>query len=77
MTDLRRTTLSGLKWTTVGTIGQSVFQVLQIVVLARILPREAFGLMALTLMVVNFATIFVDMGLGSALIHRQNATSRE
>lgn len=77
MTDLRTTTLSGLKWTTVGTIGQSVFQVLQIVILTRILPREAFGLMALTLMVVNFTTIFVDMGLGSAILHRQNATPKE
>lgn len=77
MTDLRKTTLSGLKWTTVGTVGQSVFQVLQIVILTRLLPREAFGLMALTLMVVNFATIFVDMGLGSALLHRQKATAGE
>ena len=77
MTDLRTTTLSGLKWTTVGTIGQSVFQVLQIVILTRLLPREAFGLMALTLMVVNFTTIFVDMGLGSAILHRQNATPKE
>jgi O-antigen/teichoic acid export membrane protein len=54
-----------------------VFQVLQIVILTRLLPREAFGLMALTLMVVNFSSIFVDMGLGSALLHRQKATKAE
>lgn len=77
MTELRKTTLSGLKWTTVGTVGQSVFQVLQIVILTRLLPREAFGLMALTLMVVNFSSIFVDMGLGSAVLHRQKATIGE
>jgi len=74
---LRKTAISGVKWTTVGTIGRSLFQLLQISILTRFLPKEAFGLVAMTLFVVQFSNIFVDMGMTSAILHRQNATKNE
>lgn len=75
--NLRKTTVNGLKWTSLRTILQSVFQLVQIAVLARILPREAFGLVALTLMVVNFTTLFMDMGLNAAILNRKEPTREE
>lgn len=74
---LRSTTVSGLKWTSLITIIQAVIQLIQIAILTRILPREAFGLVAITLMVVNFTTIFMDLGLNAAILHRSNPTRQE
>jgi O-antigen/teichoic acid export membrane protein len=69
--------IAGLKWSSVGTIGLAVFQLLQISILTRLLPKEAFGLIALALLVVNFTNIFVEMGLTSAIFYKQNATTKE
>ncbi len=55
----------------------TLFQVLQISILTRFLPKEAFGLVAMTLFVVNLTNIFVDMGLNAAILHRNNATQKE
>jgi len=75
--NLRKTAISGIKWTTIGTTGRALFQLLQIAILTRFLPKEAFGLVAMVLFVVNFSNIFVDMGMASAILHRQNATKDE
>ncbi len=75
--NLRKTAVSGIKWTTVGTFGRALFQLLQISILTRFLPKEAFGLVAMALFVVQFSNIFVDMGMTSAILHRQNATRNE
>lgn len=74
---LRKTAVSGIKWTTIGTIGRSLFQLLQVSILTRFLSKEAFGLVAMTLFVVQFSNIFVNMGMTSAILHRQDATSDE
>lgn len=75
--NLRKTAISGVKWTTVGTIGRAIFQLLQVSILTRFLPKEAFGIVAMALFVVQFSNIFVDMGMSSAILHRQNATKEE
>jgi len=75
--NLRKTAISGIKWTTAGTIGRALFQLLQVSILTRFLPKEAFGLVAMALFVVQFSNIFVDMGMTSAILHRQNATKNE
>ncbi len=75
--NLKKNAIQGVKWTTIGKIGRSVFQLLQISILARFLPKEAFGLVAMALFLVQFSNIFVDMGMTSAILHRQNATRKE
>jgi O-antigen/teichoic acid export membrane protein len=74
---LKLKAISGIKWTTIGTIGRALFQLLQISILTRFLPKEAFGLVAMALFVVHFSNIFVDMGMTSAILHRQDATRNE
>ena len=69
--------IKGLKWSTAGTVGLASFQLLQIAILTRFLPKEAFGLIALALLVVNFTNIFVEMGLTSAIFHKQDATVKQ
>lgn len=73
----RRDMITGLKWSSVGSIGLSIFQLLQISILTRFLPKEVFGLVALAVMVVGFTNIFVEMGLTSAIFHKQDATQKE
>jgi O-antigen/teichoic acid export membrane protein len=75
--NLRKTAISGVRWTALGTIGRALFQLLQVSILTRFLPKEAFGLVAMALFVVQFSNIFVDMGMTSAILHRQDATKKE
>lgn len=73
----RNSLIKGFKWSSIGTIGMAVFQLMQIAILTRFLPKEAFGLIALAVLVVNFTNIFVEMGVTSAILHVQKATSKE
>jgi len=74
---LRKAFVSGVTWTTIGSIGRAIFQLLQVAILTRFLPKEAFGIVAMALFVIQFSNIFVDMGMTSAILHRQNATKAE
>lgn len=74
---LKGIAFNGIKWSTIGTFGRAFFQLLQISILTRFLPKEAFGQIAMALFVINFTNIFVDMGFTSAILHQQNATSKE
>lgn len=73
----RKLLLKGFKWSTIGTIGLALFQLLQLAILTRLLPKEAFGLIALAVLVVNFTNIFVEMGITSAILHVRKASSEE
>jgi O-antigen/teichoic acid export membrane protein len=75
--NLKKTAISGVKWTSVEKTGRAIFQLLQIAILTRFLPVEAFGLVALAFVVIGFTNIFVDMGLTSAILYKQNATQKE
>ncbi|MDC1107297.1 MOP flippase family protein [Prolixibacteraceae bacterium] len=68
---------SGLRWSTGNKILTSLFGLLQIVVLTRYLEKSAFGEMAIAFIVINFTHVFVDMGFTSAVMHKQDITSRQ
>lgn len=73
---LREQTISSTGW---GLLDQGVGAVVQFavgIVLARLLPPEDFGLLGLALIVVGFGALFVKLGLGPALIQRQDLTER-
>ena len=72
--NISKTVFSGIKWSSIGKIGHAVFQLLQVAVLTRFLPKEAFGLVAMAVFVVNLTHIFADMGMTSAILHHQKAT---
>jgi len=75
--NIKKQTISGVKWTTVSTIFLAVTQLLKISVLARFLDKTDFGLMALVMFVLGFTNLFVDMGLTSAILHKQGITKNE
>lgn len=77
MTELKQKFFSGLKWTSVGTISLAVVSMLKISVLARFLDKEDFGLMALIMVVIGFTNLFSDMGITTAILHRQEISKKE
>jgi lipopolysaccharide exporter len=74
---LKAEAISGAKWTTASSVAVAAIQFVQLIVVARILSPGDFGLMAMVMAVLGFAQIFTDMGVGSAVIHRQDNSVRE
>jgi len=74
---LRKQALSGAKWISGATAITASLQFIQIALLARLLIPEDFGLMALTMIVIGFAQAYADMGVSSAIVHRQDATGQQ
>ncbi len=74
---LKNQAVRGLKWTTTASAVSAGTQLLQLVVLARLLTKEDFGLMALAMVAVGFAQIFSDMGITNAVIHKKDITSSQ
>lgn len=66
---LHQSTFSAARWTTISAILRAVMQVLQMVVLARLLEPADFGLMAMAGVAAAITLMFADMGLSSALMH--------
>jgi O-antigen/teichoic acid export membrane protein len=74
---LKQKAISGVKWTTLSTIITAITQLLQISILARYLEPSAFGLIAIIMVVIGFSQMFVDFGVSSAIIHKQNVTTEQ
>ena len=71
--NLRNKAFSSLIWRFMERIGaQGVAFVVEIV-LARLLAPEAFGIIALVSVFINILQVFVDSGMGNALIQKKDA----
>ena len=68
--NLTSTAVRGMKWTTAATVFTAVMQIGYTAVMARLLPPAAFGLVAMTGVVLRFGSYFAEMGLGHALVQR-------
>lgn len=73
---LKRQVLLGLKWTSIATICMAIVAILKISILTRFLEKSDFGLMALIMFVLGFMNLFSDMGLSTAVLHKQNITKK-
>ncbi len=74
---LKKKTVSGVKWTTISTIGVNILQLIQLAILARLLDSTAFGLMAIVMVIVGFSQAFLDMGISNAIIHKQDISQEQ
>jgi PST family polysaccharide transporter len=66
---LKAKVLSGTKWVAFANLFKQVLQILSLVVFARLLSPDDFGLFAILMIFVGFLLLFTDMGTASALIH--------
>jgi O-antigen/teichoic acid export membrane protein len=64
--------ISGVRWTSLGSIAKQVMQFGFGVILARLLIPEDFGKLGMVTVVTGFLLVFSDIGLGAALINKRN-----
>src|SRR5262245_1299777 len=74
---LRDQASSAVRWSTAGGLLANAVQLVQLAVLARLLEPGDFGLMAMVILMIGFASAFSDLGLSAAVIHRQDASREE
>jgi PST family polysaccharide transporter len=67
----------GLTWTLLDTWGSQVLGLVVFVLLARLLTKDDFGLVAFAAIFVSFASLLVDQGLGDAVVQRPTLTRRQ
>jgi len=77
MTSIELKAASGIRWTTLNTVSITVIQLVQLGIIGRILGPEAFGLMAMVMVVMESGGIFADVGLSSAIIQRKEQKKEE
>lgn len=65
--------VSNFSWRYIGKLGTQVVSFLVTIVLARLIAPEAFGAVAIVAIFTTILQVFVDSGLGSALVQKEDA----
>lgn len=72
--DIKSKAVTSVKWNTANRIVCLLIGVIRVAILTRLLDRSDFGLVALAMVVIDFTNLFSDLGLTTAIIHKQNIT---
>ncbi len=72
--NLSARTVHGAKWTYLATVVNAALQIAVTAALARLLTPAAFGLVAMASLVLRFGQYFAQMGVGQAVVQRQEIT---
>ncbi|MFI1772638.1 MOP flippase family protein [Thalassobellus citreus] len=75
--NLKSKSVSGVKWMSVSTIFVAVSAVLKASILTRLLNVADFGLMAIVTFILGFITLFIDLGLTTAILHVDKISKSE
>jgi len=68
--ELAERTLAALQWNYAGALARAVCQITIMIVLARLLGPEPFGLVAIAWLLIGVGTLISDFGFGAALVQR-------
>ena len=74
MTDVKKETLKGFKWTALNSFGNRIVSFILGIVLARLLSPQDYGVVGMTAIFFALASIMIDSGLSTALIRKKNMT---
>jgi len=77
MSELRKSFLHSVAWTTGSNISGFLINFFLGVWLARILGPEAYGLVGMVMVVTGFGRLFMDFGFGEALIQNQDTKDED
>jgi teichuronic acid exporter len=72
LSTLKQRSTKAFAWDLIGKFSNQGISFIISIFLARLLAPEDFGMLAMVNVVIGLAAVLVDMGLGSALIQRQN-----
>lgn len=73
----KQVVFSNLLWRFAERVGAQLVQFVVSIVLARILAPEAYGTIALVTVFITILQVFIDNGLGNALIQKKNADNTD
>lgn len=76
MSVIKKQMLKGVKWTGISTLLITILQILQFALLAKQMSLAQFGLVGMITTIVIFAQILLDLGLGSAIIQKEELRER-
>ncbi len=74
MSSLRNKVVKGVAWTLLDAFTTKVAAFVVTLVLARILTPDDYGTVALLTLITNISLVFIDCGLGLALVQKKKAT---
>lgn len=69
--------INGAKWTTTATVITVLFAFFQLAIVARVLESSAFGLVAMSTIVINFFHIFGNLGFTNSIISKQESDKKK
>ena len=75
--NLKEKVFSGVRWTFSGTLLVTLIQLLQNIILARILMPEDFGVMAMILVFLGFIFPVFELGLSAAIIQEEKISNNQ
>ncbi|MEZ8970483.1 MOP flippase family protein [Vibrio cyclitrophicus] len=77
MSDLIKKAKNGIKWTALSSSVLATLQIVQISILTNYLDSSAFGMMAIVFVIIGFSSLFMDLGLSSAIISYKKITDEQ
>lgn len=72
---LTKKVASGVKWVALANIFKQLLSLISVVIFARLLSTDDFGIFAILMIFTDFLAIFSNMGTSSALIHIKNPSN--
>ena len=74
---IKQEMISGIFWSAVQKYSGLIIQIFITAVLARLLTPEDFGIVAIATILITFFNLFTELGIGSAIIQKQNLTPQD
>ncbi len=75
--NIKQETLSGLKWNIIQKYSIQIIQFLLNIVMARLLTPTDYGTVGMIVIFFAIAQVFINGGMGEALIQKKNATNKD
>nr|WP_320058410.1 lipopolysaccharide biosynthesis protein [uncultured Bacteroides sp.] len=77
MQSTKRTLLSGIFYTAIGRYSGIIISLIVTAVLSRMLSPDNFGVVAVAMVIINFFSIFTDMGISPAIVQNNNLSKND
>ena len=73
VTSNKKKAMNGGKWITLSTVISTVFQFVQIAILARLLAPSDFGVVSISNLIIGFFGVFANLGFSNSIIYKQES----
>jgi O-antigen/teichoic acid export membrane protein len=75
--NMKRHVISGIGWTSAGRVVRELINLVVGIILARLLEPEAFGLIGMIFVFVQFSRLFSDLGFTGAVVQRKEVNDEQ